>query len=293
MKATAFSPAHITGFFEPCFNPNNLHRSGSRGAGFCLSLGALSNVELIASNQQANAITINGTPHPAPVTTLGISQLLGSQAIKVNVDITLDLPIGQGFGMSGAGTLSSCLAICRLLDLPEQQALACSHIAEVSQSTGLGDVVAQHFGGIEIRREPGLPPYGFLEHIVGSYEIVVCIIGEALSTTKILTDTQHVAHIKTLGKTCLFELLKKPTFETLVNLSEYFTLKSKLADNTIIDAITDCKKYGIASMCMLGNSLFAVGEKNQLQDILSQYGTTYSCNIETNGAHVLKSGNKL
>jgi len=292
MKATAFCPAHITGFFEPCFNPNNLQRSGSRGAGFSLSLGALSTVELIASNTQEIAITINGTPHPAPVTTLAISHLLGSQPIKVIADITVDLPIGQGFGMSGAGTLSSCLAICNLLSLPEQEGVISSHIAEVSQSTGLGDVVAQHFGGIEIRREPGVPPYGFLEHILGSYEIVVCIIGEDLSTEKILTNRQHVQHIKMLGKNCLYELLKKPTFETLVNLSEYFTKKSKLADNTIIEAITECKKYGNASMCMLGNSIFAVGETHKLQDILSKYGTTYCCTIEPKGAYVLKADNK-
>ncbi len=289
MKATAFSPAHITGFFEPCFNPNDLNRSGSRGAGFCLSLGALSTVELIASTQQEICITINGSPNPAPVTTIGISQLLGSQPIKVIADITLDLPIGQGFGMSGAGTLSSCLAICSLLNIPEQQALVCSHLAEVSHNTGLGDVVAQHFGGIEIRREPGLPPFGFLEHIIGSYEIVVCIIGEDIPTAKILTNTQHVQHIKTLGKTCLFELLKKPTFQTLVKLSEHFTKKSNLADTTLIEAITECKKYGVASMCMLGNSLFAVGETSQLQDVLSQYGTTYCCNIEPKGAHVISS----
>ena len=40
MKATAFAPGHISGFFEPVFNPD-LSRTGSCGAGINISLGAI------------------------------------------------------------------------------------------------------------------------------------------------------------------------------------------------------------------------------------------------------------
>ena len=43
MKATAFAPGHISGFFEPVYTPD-LSRSGSRGAGINISLGAFSEV---------------------------------------------------------------------------------------------------------------------------------------------------------------------------------------------------------------------------------------------------------
>ena len=43
MKATAFSPGHVTGFFEVREGDDPL-ASGSRGAGMCISLGATSKV---------------------------------------------------------------------------------------------------------------------------------------------------------------------------------------------------------------------------------------------------------
>ncbi|HUU07091.1 MAG TPA: sugar kinase, partial [Thermoplasmata archaeon] len=43
MRARAFCPGHITGFFEIC-RADNLLASGSRGGGLCTSLGALSDV---------------------------------------------------------------------------------------------------------------------------------------------------------------------------------------------------------------------------------------------------------
>jgi len=288
MKATAFSPAHITGFFEPCFDQTNLKKSGSRGAGFNLSLGALSTVELQPSLKQNITISINGKKDSAPVTTLGVKQLLGSQAFNVSVDIWLDLPIGQGFGMSAAGTLSSCLALSSLLNLSENDAVIASHLAEVSCSTGLGDVVAQQFGGIEIRREPGLPPYGYLEHIPGSYDIVLCIVGEHVLTSNILLDVKQIENITMQGRECLQCLLQKPSFTNLLVQSQLFSKKTHLASELLLDAIDACEPYGKVSMCMLGNSLFAVGNQTQLVDILSKYGNTYCCRIETRGAHILK-----
>lgn len=288
MKATAFSPAHITGFFEPCFNQTNLKKSGSRGAGINLSLGATSTVEIKPSLKQNISISINGKKNSAPVTTLGIKQLLGSKAFNVSIDIWLDLPIGQGFGMSAAGTLSSCLALSSLLNISENDAVVASHLAEVSCSTGLGDVVAQHFGGIEIRREPGLPPYGYLEHIPGSYDVVLCIIGEQVLTSHILSNHNQIENITMQGRKCLSQLLQKPSFATLLTQSQIFTKKTHLANELLLDAMEACEPYGKASMCMLGNSLFAVGDQTQLVDILSRYGETYCCRIETQGSHIKK-----
>lgn len=42
MKGIAFAPGHISAFFEPVFSGQNMDRSGSRGAGLSISLGAVS-----------------------------------------------------------------------------------------------------------------------------------------------------------------------------------------------------------------------------------------------------------
>jgi len=52
MKAIAFAPAHISGFFEPVYHKEDFARSGSRGAGMSVSLGAISEVFIEPSNKQ-------------------------------------------------------------------------------------------------------------------------------------------------------------------------------------------------------------------------------------------------
>lgn len=52
MKAAAFAPGHISGFFEPIYQNQNADRSGSRGAGINISLGATSQVTVKSSVDQ-------------------------------------------------------------------------------------------------------------------------------------------------------------------------------------------------------------------------------------------------
>ena len=52
MKAKAFSPGHISGFFEPVYFNNDFSRSGSRCAGLSITLGAVSEVSAIESSIQ-------------------------------------------------------------------------------------------------------------------------------------------------------------------------------------------------------------------------------------------------
>ncbi len=60
MIAKAFAPGHISGFFEPVLHYEDLMHTGSRGAGFSISLGALSEVMVEESQSNSIQIFING-----------------------------------------------------------------------------------------------------------------------------------------------------------------------------------------------------------------------------------------
>ena len=286
MKATAFSPGHISGFFEPVYN-QDMSRTGSRGAGINISLGAVSEVTAESSTKQNFEIHINNKKSNAPVTNLAFRYMLGDNPLCVVVKTTMDLPIGQGFGMSAASALSATYALAKITNVPNNESMKASHFAEVQLKTGLGDVIASCFGGVEIRKSAGLPPWGLIEHIPGKYDLVLCIIGKKIDTKKTLSDSIKASKIVEYGKYCTKKLLENPSIEHLFSLSQTFTKKTELADKRVLDAINAANQFGMASMCMLGNSVFAIGKTNELCKTLSSFGKVYMCSVDEFGARVL------
>lgn len=288
MKSIAFAPGHISGFFEPIYRGQDVDRSGSRGSGINISLGTVTRATVKGSTKQNIDVFINNKRSNAPVTKLAIKHLIGNTPIGITVNTKLDLPVGQGFGMSGAGALSATLALAKLLKIPKEQAIKASHYAEVELYTGLGDSIASSFGGIEIRREAGLPPWGVIEHIPGKYDVVLCIIGKKIDSKKILSDPTKINEISNYGRYCTKKILENPSIENLFSLSQIFTKKTGLANKKVLEAIESANQHGMASMCMLGNSVFAIGNTNLLCETLSRFGKVYVCTVDQYGAHVLK-----
>jgi pantoate kinase len=287
MKATAFAPGHISGFFEPVYE-QDMSRTGSRGAGINISLGAMSEVFAEGSTKHDFEVFINNRKSIAPVTKLALKYLIGENPLKVIVKTKYELPFGQGFGMSAACALSATYALSEIVDLSFSDAMKAAHFAEVQLKTGLGDVMASCFGGIEIRKSPGLPPWGIIEHIPGKCDLVLCIVGKKLDTKKILNDPQKVTKVVDYGKYCTKKILEKPSVENLFSLSQTFTKKTNLADTHVLKAIDAVDKYGKASMCMLGNSVFAIGKTDELCKTLSSYGKVIICSVDEYGARVLE-----
>jgi pantoate kinase len=266
-----------------------MEKTGSRGAGINLSFGALSEVEVKESDIQIFDFFVNNNNCDSPVVQLALNHLIGSQPLHITVRTNLDLPIGQGFGMSAASAVSASYALAYLLGISNHVAMKAAHFAEIQLKTGLGDVIASCFGGIEIRKEAGLPPWGMIEHIPGSIDLVLCVIGDKLDTCKILSDREKIVNISQYGKYCIKKLLDNPTIENLFSISQLFTKKTRLAESRVNEAINIAKNYGAGSMCMLGNSLFASGETDKLSKVLSNFGKVYVCKVDQFGAHVIKN----
>src|SRR3972149_8539747 len=99
--AQAFAPAHISGIFIIDMH-KDAELSGSMGCGVCLEAGAVTTV----CPWDETLIKINGSITEAP-TTMSAIKLLTSHHVLVETE--LGVPVGCGFGASGAGALSAAL----------------------------------------------------------------------------------------------------------------------------------------------------------------------------------------
>ena len=76
--------------------------------------------------------------------------------------------------------------------------------------------------------------------------------------------------------------------ENLFHLSEVFTNKTSLASKLVVDAINAANNFGMSSMCMLGNSIFAKGKTKDLTRILSSYGRVYVTSVDSTGSRIIQ-----
>ena len=286
MGAKAFCPGHITGFFQIC-EGRTILSTGSRGAGMCLTLGATSSVRIANGSRQSIDVSIDGKKSSAEVTKVAVKRLIGRDRLKVMVDTKLDLPQSQGFGMSAAGALSTSMALADVLGASRREAFEAAHAAEVLCKTGLGDISAIHRGGITVRTRAGLPPIGKVIRIRGAPEVVLAVIGRKLLTKSVLSDPRKRGAINRNGSRMVDELIEEPSLRKLMELSASFAVESGLASRNIIEVMMAASKMGMAGMSMLGNSVFAIGDTAGLQRLMSRYGDTWACMVDTTGPRLV------
>jgi pantoate kinase len=318
---TAFAPGHLTAFFRTAATPEDpLHR-GSLGGGICLSLGATTRIQVSdrkkpsdpnGPDDPANSpslairITINDQEREAAVSRSALTMFLHDvvkngwltrdqlSGMEFSVSTTLELPEQSGWGMSGAGALSSVLALREALNIPYSfhETIAFAHLSELEHSTGLGDVAAQCAGGIEIRKRPGIQPYGSIDSIPCEPLVIVCLtIPDPLSTAGVLSDKVLVESLNTSGRVAMDGISHLPTLDMFLELSRKFTLKTGIADLRILHILEQMRKMGIGEggMAMLGNSIYAVGDTAALVELFESYGRVDVCGIDHGGARVIAS----
>lgn len=75
------------------------------------------------------------------------------------IEVDIELPLSQGFGMSAAGLSALALACFEMTQKGSMaQYFRAAHHIERRYSGGLGDVLALYVGGVELRTHPGSPP---------------------------------------------------------------------------------------------------------------------------------------
>jgi pantoate kinase len=271
-EAHAFVPGHVTGFFT-VDRADDPTVTGSRGGGLALSDG----VSVTVRAADETAIQLNGQR----VEMEAVDRVLGALRTTAAVTAETDLPLGAGFGVSGAMALGTALAANDRFDCERSanELVALAHRAGVEAGTGLGDVVAQARGGAPIRLDPGDPAHGRLDGVPATGRVEYVTFGD-LSTPEVLAgDTDPLV---AAGDAALDRLVDRPTLPTLVAESRRFARDAGLLTDRVrevIDRVADAG--GEASMVMLGETAFA------LDTSLTDAGIdAESCRICDAGAHL-------
>ena len=145
MMATAFCPAHITGFFKAELNKKDSKQLGSLGAGFSIQKGVKTTVTIRNKTKHDISnftIKVNGFESgDMKVSELVLSKF-STKNKYLNVTHEIDVPVGYGFGSSAAVALSLAIALNDALDckLSKIQVAQIAHDVEIECKTGLGDV---------------------------------------------------------------------------------------------------------------------------------------------------------
>jgi pantoate kinase len=251
---SAFVPGHVTGFFSP-HRHEDPRRAGAQGAGVALTHGVTTRVTPVPDGEPR--LTLNGHETAiAPV--VGVLDELG---VTARVACETPLPVGAGFGVSGAAALGTALAAGEAFGLArsENELVGVAHAAEVVAGTGLGDVVAQARGGVPVRVEPGAPGHSHLDGVPASRARVEYLSLGDLSTAEVLSgDTSALA---AAGEDALAALRENPTLQTFLDRAREFADETGLVTEDLRVVLDDVRAAGgRASMAMLGETAFALGD---------------------------------
>lgn len=260
----AFAPGSVTGIFAP--PPPDPSTTRSRGASFATEAGVVADVRPAGTTR----VSLDGEPTEIePVA--GVLDRLG---VSASVELEQSIPIGAGFGASGAATLASALAANVEFDLgfERPELLSAAHEAEVAAGTGLGDVFIQEAGGL--RWSAG-------EELASAFpdDRVEWVSYGSISTSDVLADGGRVDRIRSIGTRILEELSDRPTLREFTRRSWRFAARTGLVTDRVTETVEDVQTAsGVASMAMLGETVFAVGVEGVLPN---------ATHVAADGARVL------
>ncbi len=300
----AFCPAHITCFFQIHDKSENPLEIGSRGAGICLDRGITATVKVEIAKENSLEIIVNPNIGEPRVTRSAAEKMVKlanekySKNYKITVIQEMGIPVYAGFGSSGAAAFSTALALNDALELglTKNRVGQIAHLSEIENLTGLGDVVAQNVGGVEIRVKEGAPGYGIVDSIPVSEDyVVVCGSIGKIETKDVISQKEKKEKINTAGKNLLEELIKNATIENMALLAKKFARESGLMTKKVEEAILALEKGGFeyCSMIMLGESIFCITNRKKAKEaygILRKcvpQGFAEICKIDFRGARLI------
>ena len=302
-EAKAFSPCHITGFFQILDQPTNPLYAGSRGAGVSLSRGVKTIVKVRKAVKGSLQVKINGFASSSAEVSKHVADAFLSSFKQMNnfeiiIEHHVEVPIGAGFGTSGAGALSLALALNDVfgLGMSTMEAAQMAHVAEVKCKTGLGTVIAETSGGVEVRVKPGALGIGEIKHVpVPKDYVMACLTFGPLPTKKFLTAEETRKRVNEFGGKLVDKLIEEPNVTNFMDFSRQFAEHIGLMTEKtrrILHA-TDNANF-VCSMPMFGESAFTLIKQQSLEELLQIFrkyspdGKIIVSEIDFEGARLLR-----
>ena len=260
--AKAFAPGNISSVFKiiPHTDPARMH---SLGMGFTIKEG----IEATVSDHQHTQVFFNGQEINFPTVRSVVERLIQRTDISgIKVHLISPLPLGCGFGLSGAAALATAYALNKLVgtDKDNETLAMIAHVAEVENRTGLGDVCSQYHGGCLVKLKEGAPLVADTLPIP-EQPIYYRYFGP-IQTSEVLRDKKKTKRINSAADNALAVLHELTNtepdpklFTACFTVAKQFSVESGLlTDSRVIDTIQQIENIGgFASMIMLGNGVYS------------------------------------
>jgi pantoate kinase len=281
-SVTACCPGHVSGYFKRV-QGSGYWNTGSIGAGIVIQEG----VTVHARPADTTSIVVkrlyeDGTVREhigdAPL----LSYLAGRMGVCVRIETECHLPIGAGFGLSASALMASAAAINTLfcLGLTGAACAELAHEAEIVHRTGLGDVAACQGGGRDFRTGPGVGAR--IERFFDLDEPLYAVNFGPLPSPLVLGSSGALSRISAAYPD---DYPGSP--EAFFSLSRAFAEKSGLLSPEIHELLRHCTDEGIpASMTMLGNGVFALGE--DAGHLFATYGEVFPLHVALHGVRIME-----
>lgn len=266
----AFAPAAITNFFEIKYN-SSPDPIGATGGGYVLSKGTRSIAAFSAARETKVITSVNGDrAYNARTTRRAVELLMSARRTPglVEIDQTVETPIGSGFGASAASSTSAVYAAAASagISMPKRGLALFAHRAEILEQTGLGTVSvvfdAVGAGAITVPGEPGKARFVTVP-IHKDTRIVTAFVAP-YDKKDALSSSPVSERINRLGHRALEGFLADPTLDTLALEGERFSKRLGLESPEVRKLIELAKSAGAryASQNMIGYSVHSITDSD-------------------------------
>lgn len=245
----AHAPGSVTTIFAP---QSEQSVEGSLGVSFALADGVMAEVE----DARRTTIRLNGESTEFAPVEIALEEL----DVTAEISLTAEIPVGYGFGASGAATLATALAANDAFGLgrSREELVEVAHRAELEAGTGLGDVFIQSLGGLVWNTGDRI------ERVERTDRIEYTAFA-GMATADALSDDQLIERISTNGRDILTRFSPTMSTEELFGLSWEFSQQTGLATERVREEVARVEQAGgIGSMAMVGETVVATGVQGVL-----------------------------
>jgi len=248
-------PLHITSMWLPRYMDDPA-TTGSLGAGVVIRPGVKLTVRLGGKESSVGLI----------------NQVLAKFNVDAIVSYESPVELGVGYGMSAALTLGTAVGVAALLGRSVIEAAKVAHVVEVENRTGLGDVIAEYYGGgIEVRVRPGPPGVGLLDRVPYPEDLVVLTVDLGRGSTP--TMLRELANkLNEIGPRYIEKMINEPTYENFVSLSREFSREIGFLTRDIEGRLSPCTRYADTYYVKKGVLVILTHEEEQLTQCLGEIG---------------------